>query len=233
MARSIRGSTALHVACHGGHSGVVMKLLAAGADLSLLCTNGESALYIATAQNNLSLVSLLLPFRPPINTPVAPLFIAAKNGNLPMVRQLIEHGAFINAKTAHGDFPLLTACQHSHLSVLKFFLSFTPKQPRRQPIKKAAEFPFPHANLRIHHTRSKSDSLVDEDEVSKMKLDVNVIREEDGRNAMLIACTQSNVPIVRLLMAYLKCDQSSNGELPLLLSIAYNQLNVFQFLLYE
>ncbi|KAJ7433961.1 ankyrin repeat-containing domain protein [Mycena galericulata] len=50
------------------------------------------------------------------------LFVAAREGNLAVVKSLVKRGESINAITLEGSFPLLIASQRGHLEVVKFLV---------------------------------------------------------------------------------------------------------------
>lgn len=54
----------------------------------------------------------------------APLFIAAQDGNLPLVRCLVRHGAIVNTRNKKGKSPLLVAASNGHADVVKYLLSY-------------------------------------------------------------------------------------------------------------
>jgi ankyrin repeat protein len=52
----------------------------------------------------------------------SPLFVAAQNGHLSVVKYLIYKGADLNAKTAAGWTPLFVAAHNGHLSVVEYLV---------------------------------------------------------------------------------------------------------------
>lgn len=68
----------------------------------------------------ISLALLLLPFVG--QTPNEDLLVAARRGDLPAVRALLERGADVNAKTAYGATPLSYASDKGHVEVVRLLL---------------------------------------------------------------------------------------------------------------
>lgn len=68
----------------------------------------------------ISFALLLLPFAG--QTPNEDLLVAARKGDLPAVRALLERGADVNAKTAYGATPLSYASDKGHVEVVRLLL---------------------------------------------------------------------------------------------------------------
>jgi RNA polymerase sigma factor (sigma-70 family) len=87
-----------------------------------------NALYMAVYNGNLAKVQELLDARPEaLNQGVGaaqatPLHIAACYGRRAISEELLQRGADINARTAHGHTPLLDAIDRSHISVVTALL---------------------------------------------------------------------------------------------------------------
>lgn len=54
---------------------------------------------------------------------ITPLMRASMDGNLPVVRVLIEHGANVNARSLDGKTPLYYAVIHGHAKIVQFLLN--------------------------------------------------------------------------------------------------------------
>ena len=240
------GSTALHVACHEGQIEVVKKLLEVNSDINILRDNGQSCLYIACDQGNLQLVKFLLQQQSiTIHTPISPLHVTAQRGNLSIFKELINNGGDINFKCASGDYPLLVACQHSRPKIVSylienFLLSLsssceTPSEiihdhgSHSQPLSLDDQEIHPDDSILIVEVNEEKEK------VKKRSLDLTVCREEDGRNALSVACTQNCISIVKklILRAKMNCNYAENGELPLLLSIISSSSSIFDFLIHK
>jgi hypothetical protein len=67
---------------------------------------------------------------------VAPLWIAAENGNVRLGKLLLDHGAFVNeAKSTTGNTPLFMAVQNNHPAMLSLLLSFDADPNKRNDIQ--------------------------------------------------------------------------------------------------
>lgn len=97
MSASVTGSPALET------------LLDAGADASLMATDGRSAVSIALEEGNPRTLTLLLTHVAPgfsVRGGLTPLHIAAREGLADAVRALLQKGADPNAKTVAQETPL-------------------------------------------------------------------------------------------------------------------------------
>mmetsp|Transcript_745 Transcript_745/g.2135 ORF Transcript_745/g.2135 Transcript_745/m.2135 type:complete len:1529 (-) Transcript_745:194-4780(-) len=87
-----QGWTALHVACHHGHTDAVSLLTAAGASVTVTTTDGATALHLA-----------------------------AENGHLAVVEHLVDTaGVNIDASKPTGCTALHLACTGNHMDVARF-----------------------------------------------------------------------------------------------------------------
>ena len=53
---------------------------------------------------------------------VTPLYIACKNGNINVVKYLVENGADINKKNKDKWTPLFIACYKEHIPIVKYLV---------------------------------------------------------------------------------------------------------------
>jgi uncharacterized protein len=99
------GATALHLACSGGHAGVVRALVAAGVEVNAMARDG-SPLSIAVWEGHIELVEFLLAHGgdPRLRAPngETALHVAAYKGNEAAGALLIARGADVNARTTTG-----------------------------------------------------------------------------------------------------------------------------------
>ena len=117
--------TPLQCACITGNIYAIRKLLDEKAKVDGETENGETALSIAIEKDFKKIALLLLTDNPDeINKPnkeqKTPLCIAAKTGNLNMVKLLVRHGADINFISPEGT-PIQIAERNVHKNVLEFF----------------------------------------------------------------------------------------------------------------
>lgn len=121
--------TPLQCACITGNIDTIRKLLDKKAKIDIETENGETALSIAIEENFKKIALLLLIDNPDeINKPnkeqKTPLCIAAKTGNLNMVKLLVRHGADINFRSPEGT-PIQIAKSNRHKDVSELFAQYT------------------------------------------------------------------------------------------------------------
>lgn len=120
------GRTALSYAAGERQTEVVRFLIGKGADLALLDHNGRSALDFAAEENAGEVVKLLLNTKEgakQLNGNPSILVNASEEGALPVVRQLKEAGANINAPDENGTTPLMAAAEEGQEQVVEYLLS--------------------------------------------------------------------------------------------------------------
>ena len=125
-----------------------MKRLSQGLDIFSKDEDGNTALHIASANGNLDIVRFLLANKNRVvleNEDIqawhdeafhvspelidewngnneTPLYIAAKNGNMEMVKYLVEHGANVNRATDAGVTPLHLTALCGDLNIMQYLV---------------------------------------------------------------------------------------------------------------
>lgn len=112
-ARDAFGYSALMYAASAGHSALVEVLLAAGADSRAANRNGMTSLDLAAAKGHSGVVRALTHSR---------LILAARDGDVALVGELLDGGADVNARLADGWTALMVAALHNHLDLADFLL---------------------------------------------------------------------------------------------------------------
>ena len=119
--RSWDGWTALHLAAFMGHAAVTRTLLAGGAPVDAVSSNGigNTPLCAALAGRvSEDVVRLLLEAGADVNfraeLGVTPLHLAASRGADPLVRLLLERGADASARMDDGTTPAAMAASRGH-----------------------------------------------------------------------------------------------------------------------
>jgi ankyrin repeat protein len=91
--------------------------------INLKNADGESALFIASMEGRLNIVTYLLNNQAVIdienNNGATPLFVASEMGHNHIVKLLIEKGADINKRDYDGRTPFYIACYEGNLNVVK------------------------------------------------------------------------------------------------------------------
>ena len=120
----------LHLAAFFGHRETAEALLDAGADVRTVSRNSEANLAINAAaagpraDRRAEIVRLLIARGSPVDgrgSPAGhtPLHEAAFNGDVPLVRLLLESGADRSVRTPEGDTPLDIATKHNRAEVVR------------------------------------------------------------------------------------------------------------------
>ena len=126
--RDDNGCTPLHNAVIQGDMELVHKLLASGADIDVVCSRGsvgETALYIAVADNKIEMVKLLAENKANLSTMswsatfagTFPLQRAAAMGLYDIVKILVDNGADKQQKTLTGKTARMWAEQNGYADI--------------------------------------------------------------------------------------------------------------------
>jgi ankyrin repeat protein len=100
-------------------------------DLKGVDASGDTILMLATQQNSLPIVEMLLQHGAPVNVRRqynfvedgnTPLIICCRNQNVKIAKLLIEHGANINLRGGMNITPLMVAVRYSDLSLVRLLL---------------------------------------------------------------------------------------------------------------
>ncbi|KAF6813311.1 ankyrin repeat protein [Colletotrichum sojae] len=110
-----RGNRALHIAAQEGHSEVLVRLLASGAEVDVrndrLCTPLHLALQGARPETAMTLLLQGADWRLASSSGMTALHVAAHGSVARVVQYLVGRGAEPNAPDADGRTPLFLACQ--------------------------------------------------------------------------------------------------------------------------
>lgn len=118
------GVTPLCIAAYDGHVGVVKLLLESGANVNLMCNDGNP-LFVACQNGHSEVVKLLLEKCADVELECCEsnsLFIAAQQGHADVVKELLNGGANVNFARKDGFTSLSIASQVGHLDVVKVLL---------------------------------------------------------------------------------------------------------------
>jgi hypothetical protein len=103
----------------------VAALLASNPDTDIekLDSAGENALMLAALNGDLNLVKLLIDKGAEVNKKGwAPLHYAAANGADAVAQLLIDHSAYLDAASPNGTTPLMMAARGNHITMAKVLL---------------------------------------------------------------------------------------------------------------
>ena len=139
-----QGRTILHQASIMGHGGLIRLIASKGADINAQSINGVSALHYPVRQGYKKTITRLLDLginpnlKATYQVPglywnqTTPLLIAAKQGRVSVFKQLIEHGADINAVDGDGKTMLDLAKKFKQEDMINYLLTlpeFKPQEP--------------------------------------------------------------------------------------------------------
>jgi len=109
-----KGSTPLHPASDNGHVEVITALLAAGADKTIKNGDGKTPHDLARRQDCKNALE---------HPTLYQLLYASKNGQVEVVKKLIQAGGEVNKKEeVNGFTPLHLASENGHLEVVKILI---------------------------------------------------------------------------------------------------------------
>ena len=117
--------TPLIVACQLNSAFIAEMLINAGADVNRKIPNGINALMVATDNNNIDCVTLLLEYRATPNTEKgsqSPLMLAAMNANAQCIKMLIQHHSNLDTQDKNGNTALMLAARAKDVQCLQLLI---------------------------------------------------------------------------------------------------------------
>lgn len=158
-----------------------------------------------------------------------PLNEACIFGNLPLVNELLKHGANANAKDPEGMRPLQTACTMGYVSLVKAILDYNHKT-NHQRAKKLVEAPITWSNDTAMHLVADNGDL----EMMMVLLEYGAnpgVQNDDEVAPIHIAASQGHIKIVEKLLDSGKNLQDSQCRSPLHYAAMRNQVDMINFLI--
>jgi len=122
------GVSSLHYAASQGNAAVAEVLLSNGANTNSYDDNSLTPLNYAVLRGQVASVESLLANGADVNAERPEdkntnLHIAVGSNHLPVVKLLVAHGAFLEAKNACGHSPLHTGAYYGHEDIVEFLLN--------------------------------------------------------------------------------------------------------------
>jgi len=121
------GDTRLADAAMQGDKAGVQSLLSRKVDVNVAQGDGSTALHWAAYRDDLEMARLLLQAGASVKATsrlgeYTPLFLAAKNGNAPMIDLLVKAGSDVNAPNSAGTTPLMLAAASGKADAVQVLL---------------------------------------------------------------------------------------------------------------
>ncbi len=117
------GTTPMYAASLYGHTAIVEKLIAAGADVNKKTTKGFIPLHAATQYGKEALTDILIAAGADIDKQTSlgstSLYLATYEGHTAIVEKLIAAGADVNKAANKGTTPIYTASYEGHTAIVE------------------------------------------------------------------------------------------------------------------
>ena len=123
--QTVNGDTPLHLAVRNRYTDVVRLLLDYHAIKNIKNQLGETPLHVAVQEGQIEIANALIQAdNIDLQNAVGdtPLHIAVSRNNIEMVRELLQHGANVNAINHSGDTPLHMAVHLKHQEIVRMLL---------------------------------------------------------------------------------------------------------------
>jgi ankyrin repeat protein len=138
--RDLEGETPLHAACESNNLYAISIL--DGLDQNVSSSRGWTPLRMAVRRGFIDCTRHLLGDEAvhvdlPSQSGHTPLHLAAKHGDVRLVKMLIARGASVNARTIEGFTPFLLACFHGQDAVVKHLLSIEEVDPNARAMDRS------------------------------------------------------------------------------------------------
>jgi ankyrin repeat protein len=197
--RDEKGWTTLHYAAVAGHAEVSKCLLTKGALANIRDGEGRTPLILASWKDHLGVVQVLADhvgakgLQDIDEQGSTALHWAAYWGHEEVAALLLCHGAQANSTEKDGRTPLLLACEKGHVGVVRVLMEhsegqalFEPDRQGRTPLQLAAYW---------GHEEVVNLLLSNGDQVN--------VKDPDGTTALLWACEEGHLGVVRVLVEHL------------------------------
>ena len=256
-----RGWSPLHSAAEGGNEVIIETLLSSGLDIDSRGNDGTTPLMVAAAKGQEKTVNLLLSkgADPHLRNFMGRnlLHAAAEGGNSSIMRSMLSYDIDINSKDDESSVtPLMIAVKRNHVEVVKYLLqkgadiSLTTESNKRNALHIASQYGSVEAMEMLLSYDLRPDSRDVEGNTplacaaaSGQIEAVNCLlkhgadpflKGKHGRSLLHFAAQSDNVIIIETMLSKgLDIDSrgETQGETPLMLSIASGKLEAAKYLL--
>ncbi|KAJ6783179.1 hypothetical protein PWT90_10047 [Aphanocladium album] len=222
-------STALHLASRNGNTEMMKMLLDRGTDPSAVDANGWTPFAVAVNKNHVEAAKLLLANGVDVNAPDGQikspaLCEAARQGNIPMAKLLLKHGADMEGTDRIGYTALVRAANNGHVAMVRYLLNRGANNSHITKSKwtafdgAAQEGSVELATLLLNHVTARGGTVYD----------------LHGFEPMHTACANGHVDFVKLLLQHQPeaiSKPKENGQLPIHAAAEAGELEMLQYLL--
>ncbi|KAJ6789768.1 hypothetical protein PWT90_06473 [Aphanocladium album] len=252
------GYTPLQLASFNGHADAVQLLLKHGADALIADNYGETALFDASLQGHFNIVKMLLETGAGVNDVSkelkTPLHCAAGGGHIEIVKFLLDLGANSDAFDNDNLRALEFAASEGHTKVVELLLNAgselnvdegTPSllgacrgghaEVARVLLAHGADAAYVSKDFTLLHVAVREEHASIVELLLAEGADVNSKVWPNDLSPLHIAAKQGRTDVARLLLAHGAdaASLSEYGELPLHISVHYDNLSTFGLLLEE
>jgi ankyrin repeat protein len=212
-AKDGKGLDPLMMAAKGGYLTLTKSLLDKGANLHLSTNGGDSAVMLAAKGGHREVVNLLLARGakiPSTGREGQNLIVAAIRGDLDQIKELVEKGAELDAKTIGGGRDAhFWAAAMGNVDVERFFLE---KEAEAEPTQKTQTKTKPKKKPDDGLNYAAKNGKL---EIVKLLLESNRdpnYKDRDGDTSLTLAAEHGHTAVVELILEHGADKNSKNGD---------------------